>query len=57
VGGIDGYAEFLDAIADPEHEEHEAMLNWVGEHFDPDAFSVTKVNEHLRRSLRLARKR
>jgi Plasmid pRiA4b ORF-3-like protein len=57
VGGIDGYAEFLEAIADPEHEEHEAMLNRVSEHFDPDAFSVTEVNEHLRRRLRLGEKR
>jgi len=57
VGGVDGYADFLDAIANPEHEEHDATLEWVGGDFDPEAFSVTEVNERLRRSLRLARKR
>jgi hypothetical protein len=57
VGGIDGYAEFLDVIANLDHEEHDAPLEWVGGHFDPDAFSVTEVNEDLRRRLRLARKR
>jgi hypothetical protein len=57
VGGIDGHAEFLDVIANLDHEEHDATLEWVGGHFDPDAFSVTEVNEDLRRRLRLARKR
>ncbi len=31
VGGVDGYADFLDAIANPEHEEHDATLEWVAE--------------------------
>jgi Plasmid pRiA4b ORF-3-like protein len=57
VDGIDGYAEFLDAITNPDHEEYEAMLAWVGGHFDPEAFSVTEMNERLRRSLPLSRKR
>jgi hypothetical protein len=47
VGGIYGYAEFLEAIADPEHEEHEAMLEWVGGAFDPEAFELQAVNERL----------
>lgn len=37
-GGTWGYAEFLEAIRDPDHEEHESMLEWVGGHFDPEAF-------------------
>jgi Plasmid pRiA4b ORF-3-like protein len=57
VGGAGGYAEFPEAIADPDHEEHDATLEWVGGHFDPEAFSVTEVNERLRRGLRAARKR
>ncbi|WP_243405091.1 plasmid pRiA4b ORF-3 family protein [Pelagivirga sediminicola] len=28
VGGFPGYADFLDAIADPKHEEHGQMLEW-----------------------------
>jgi len=42
-GGADQYAEFLKAIADPGHEEHQAYLDWVGGHFDPEAFDARKV--------------
>ncbi len=47
VGGIWGYAEFLDAIADPSHPEHEEYLDWVGEEFDPEAFDVEEANRAL----------
>lgn len=46
-GGVWGYAEFLDAIADPEHERHEELIEWGGE-FNPDEFSVDGVNRELR---------
>jgi hypothetical protein len=32
-GGVWGYAEFLEAIADPNHDRHEDMLEWVGGEF------------------------
>jgi hypothetical protein len=35
VGGPWGYREFLDAIADPGHEEHDERLQWIGSNFDP----------------------
>ena len=35
VGGPWGYHEFLDAIADPNHEEHDERLQWIGSNFDP----------------------
>ena len=35
VGGPWGYREFLDAIADPSHEEHDERLQWIGSNFDP----------------------
>jgi Plasmid pRiA4b ORF-3-like protein len=47
VGGVWGYEEFLEAIRDPEHEEHEAMREWGGEEFDPEAFDLRAVNEQL----------
>ena len=53
VGGVSGYEEFLEALFDPDHEEHEHMKAWVGRPFDPRDFSVTQVNERLRRRLRL----
>ena len=48
VGGPPGYAEFLKAIRDPAHEEHDAMLRWCGGAFDPAAFRVDVTNEILR---------
>jgi pRiA4b ORF-3-like protein len=33
-GGVPGYREFLKAIRDPRHPEHEAILEWVGGGFD-----------------------
>ena len=30
VGGVWGYADFLEAIRNPDHEQHEDMLEWVG---------------------------
>lgn len=35
VGGPWGYAEFLEALADPDHEQHEELLAWHGGPFDP----------------------
>lgn len=48
VGGPPGYADFLEAIRNPRHEEHAAMLEWCGGAFDPAAFSVENVNDSLR---------
>ena len=33
-GGPPGYQNFLEAVRNPGHEEHEAMLEWVGGSFD-----------------------
>ena len=35
VGGPWGYREFLNAIADPNHQEFAEKLQWIGGHFDP----------------------
>lgn len=48
-GGVWGYANLLEVIDDPEHSEHEEMLEWLGEEFDPEAFSVEAVNKALRK--------
>ena len=49
VGGIPGYYEFLEVIADPSHEEHQSMLGWCGGSFDPRRFDIDAVNESLKR--------
>ena len=47
VGGVWGYEEFLQALADPKHERHEEMLEW-GEGWDAEKFSVEEINKRLR---------
>jgi hypothetical protein len=44
VGGLAGYYHFLKAIEDPNHPEHEDMLEWAGKNFDPAAFDVQELN-------------
>jgi hypothetical protein len=56
VGGVSGYEELLEALANTSHEEHEAMQEWVGRPFDPTAFSVADANQRLRSRLRLSNK-
>jgi hypothetical protein len=48
-GGVWGYADFLEAIRDPEHPEHEEMREWVGGEFDPEAFDREAINRELGR--------
>jgi len=46
-GGTIGYEEFLEAISDPQHEEHDSYLEWVGGSFDPEAFDLKRANDVL----------
>jgi hypothetical protein len=46
-GGVGGYENFLEAIADPNHPEHEDMVDWIGDDFDPEAFDLEAVNHAL----------
>ena len=46
-GGIPGFYDLLDALGDPTHEQHEELQDWVGDDYDPDAFSVEEVNPML----------
>lgn len=55
VGGTIGYESYLEALADPEDEEHENMLRWRGP-FDPESFSLTAVNQQLQKKFHSARK-
>lgn len=49
AGGPCRYTDYLEALADPEHEEHENMLAWRGP-FDPEAFALHAVNASLKRT-------
>jgi hypothetical protein len=54
-GGVWGYEDFLKAIRNPNHPEHEDMLEWAGGSCDPEHFSLAEANQNLRRMLRLAK--
>jgi hypothetical protein len=43
-GGKSGYRTFLKAISDPNHPDHEWLLEWAGGEFDPERFDLEKVN-------------
>ena len=42
-GGPWGYERFLEAVRNPDHEEHESMLEWVGGDFDPERFDASDI--------------
>jgi Plasmid pRiA4b ORF-3-like protein len=44
VGGVGGYADFLETISDPSHDEHAAMWQWSGGPFDPAGFDLNATN-------------
>jgi Plasmid pRiA4b ORF-3-like protein len=50
-GGVWGYAELKEILADRGHQRHQDMLDWLGldsgDDFDPKAFSVEHVNFRL----------
>jgi hypothetical protein len=50
VGGRFGYEEFLEAIADQDHDRHDEFLTWGGP-FDPEAFDPVKATKKMRRGL------
>lgn len=45
-GGPYGYSYLLEKLQDPQHEEHEEALEWVGQ-FDPEKFDLEAVNRQL----------
>jgi hypothetical protein len=51
VGGVWGYPEFLEAVADPNHERHHEFSEWIGGSFDPEAFDPAATTKTMRRGL------
>jgi hypothetical protein len=47
VGGVPGFENFVQALADPAHPEHDELMSWYGSRFDPAAFSAANVQERL----------
>lgn len=53
VGGLPGYEEFLEAVTDPRHPDHEQMTRWYGGPFDP---ATPEVDELQFEVLKLAKR-
>ncbi len=47
VGGIWGYEEFLSALQNKNHPEHEMYSEWIGGTFDPENFDLEESNRML----------
>jgi Plasmid pRiA4b ORF-3-like protein len=50
-GGVWGYGDFLEAIRNPKHEEHENMLEWIGGRFDSEDFDPKKATKEMKKGL------
>ena len=48
-GGVGGYYMLLEALNNPEQEDHADLLEWVGGDYDPEAFDLAGVNRRLAR--------
>jgi hypothetical protein len=47
VGGPWGYGELLEAIADPSHERHGELKEWLADDFDPNAVDVDRLSADI----------
>ena len=56
VGGVHGYADFLDIITDPDHPEHRDTKTWAGGHFDSEWFDIGTTDKDVRKALRANRR-
>lgn len=50
VGGIYGFYEFLEALADPKHEQHDDFMEWGGD-FDPKDFDAVETTKVMKKGL------
>jgi hypothetical protein len=50
-GGVWGYTDFVEAIQNPDNEQHEELLEWVGGRFDPEEFDAAKTTKAMKKGL------
>ena len=55
--GAPGFEHFLEVMNDPDHPEHEDLMDWYGDPFDPTDIEEETVRSQLTRlAKRLRRK-
>ena len=47
VGGVTGLMGFLEAMLDPLHEEHDAVVEWYGKRFEPGDIDERRVKMYF----------
>ncbi len=47
-GGVWGYSDMLEILRQPDHDEYESYIEWLGEEFDPEYFDKDEINQLLR---------
>lgn len=47
-GGVWGYGEMLEILKQPDHEEYESYIEWLGGEFDPEYFNKNEINTMLK---------
>ena len=48
-GGLPGFENLKEALADPKHPDFDAMVEWYGDEFDAAEFSLAAINDDLKR--------
>lgn len=46
--GVPGYERLLAALANPTDPEHDELIQWAPDGFDPEAFDLVAANRRLR---------
>ena len=50
VGGVYGFADYVEAITNPNHSDHDELLEWSGP-FDPTEFDATQATRRMKKGL------
>jgi DNA-binding Lrp family transcriptional regulator len=50
IGGVYGFADYVEAITNPNHSEHGELLKWNGP-FDPAQFDAAKATRRMKKGL------
>ena len=50
-GGVWGYADFVEAIQNPDNERHEELMEWVGGRFDSEDFDPVAATKAMKKGL------
>lgn len=52
VGGLPGFYNFLGALEDPNHPDHDELSAWYGQPFDPNAMDEAQIKKRFARLAR-----